>query len=326
MSMRKVLTSTTSLSVAPAAARISLMFSSTARVCARMSSTARPLASVLAPAMESSARRALVPEMKMKSPARRKWGKVPRGLALPGSTALCGISFMLPCIPYASQLYADIHGFREEGERVHPSFAADSRELHAAEGRAQIPQEPVIHPGDADLHLPRHPMRALEVGGPHRRRKPVTRVVGELHRLLLGVERRHVADRAEDLLLYAARILAKSADDGGLDECALVALIAESGHAAPAQDLALLGAREAVVGEHLVAMTARDERAHVGSFVGTTDLQGARPLHQRLDEALEYGTLDVHPLGAQTDLAAVREHRAHRSGKRGFEVRICKHQ
>src|SRR4029077_11518899 len=127
-------------------------------------------------------------------------------------------------MPCASELHADIHRLREEGERVHASFAADARELHATEWRAQIPQEPVVHPGDADLHLPCDAMRTLQVGGPHRRGETIARVVGELHGTLLRVEGRHVADRAEDFLLHAAGSLGESADDGGLDEGAAITL------------------------------------------------------------------------------------------------------
>src|ERR1700746_1773028 len=217
MSARKVLTSTTSASVAPAATRMSRMFSNTARVWARMSSPARPPASVAAPAIDSPARRALVPETKMKSPARRKCGKVPRGLALPGSTALCGISLALRSMPCTSELHADVHGFRKEGQRMHASFAADTRELHATAWRAQIAQDPVVHPGDAALHLPRDAMCTLEVRGPPRCREAIAGVVRELHRLLLRVEGRDMTDRAEDLLLHAACVLAESADDRRLD-------------------------------------------------------------------------------------------------------------
>src|SRR6516164_7290989 len=182
MSSRKVLTSTTSPRVAPAARRMSRTFSSTARVWARMSSTAGPPPSLAAPAMESSARRALVPETNMKSPARRKCGKVPRGLALSASTALRALG--LRSMPSSSELHADVHRLGEERERVHSPLAADARELDATEGRAQIPQEPVIHPGDAHLHLPRNAVRALQVRGPHRSGETITGIVGELHRLL----------------------------------------------------------------------------------------------------------------------------------------------
>src|SRR5579871_5693102 len=63
------------------------------------------------------------------------------------------------------QLDADVHWLGKERERMGTALAADPGELHSAEGRAQIPQEPVIHPRDADLHRARHPMSALQVRG-----------------------------------------------------------------------------------------------------------------------------------------------------------------
>src|SRR5256885_14299724 len=160
---------------------MSRMFSSTARVWARMSSTVRPLASRCAPAMESSARPALVPDTKMKSPPRRKCGKVPRGRALPATTALSAraaarlASSTLMCAPPPAplQLHADVHGFGKEGERVRPALAADARELHPAEGRAQVAQIPVIDPGDAHFHLAGYAVGALQIRGPHGSRQPV---------------------------------------------------------------------------------------------------------------------------------------------------------
>src|ERR1700741_1372142 len=161
MLTRNVLTSTTSARLAPAAARMSRMFSMTLRVCARMSSCGAPSLPGSAPAIESSARRALVPETKMKSPARRKCGKVPRGRALPATTALPAVAARPRCAALPAfgsrtvaslELHADVHGLGEEGERMRAAFAADARQLHPAERRAQIAQEPVIHPDDADLH------------------------------------------------------------------------------------------------------------------------------------------------------------------------------
>src|SRR5438270_138411 len=199
---------------------MSRMFSSTARVWARMSSTVRPLASRCAPAMESSARRALVPDTKMKSPARRKCGKVPRGLALPATTALSARAAARPASsalmraippPARLELNGDVHGVGEEAERVRPALAADARELHPAEGRAQVAQIPVIDPGDAHFQLAGYAMGALQIRGPHGSRQPIAGVVRQLHRLLFGIERRHVADGTEDLLLDAARSFTESA-------------------------------------------------------------------------------------------------------------------
>ena len=68
---------------APTLCRISRTFSMTAWVCSRMSRRVVPNASTSAPAMELSARRALVPETNRKSPARLTCGYLPRGSRLP---------------------------------------------------------------------------------------------------------------------------------------------------------------------------------------------------------------------------------------------------
>src|SRR6516165_1455992 len=145
-------------------------------------------------------------------------------------------------------------------------------------------------------------MGALQVGGPHRCREPVAGVVGETYRLLLGVERGDVTHRAEDLLLHAASFLGESTDDGRLDEGAGIALVAEVWHSAPADDLAVLAACQTVVGQHLVAMVARDEWSHVGPLEGTADPERPRARGERFEEALEQRPLDIHALGAQTYL------------------------
>src|SRR5215471_14617452 len=73
----------------------------------------------------------------------------------------------------ALQLDADVGRLRVEVERVQPALAADARELRAAEGRAQVAQEPAVHPRDADLHRLAYSVAPREVGGPHRRGEPV---------------------------------------------------------------------------------------------------------------------------------------------------------
>src|SRR6266513_4964208 len=313
---------------------MSRMFSSTARVWARMSSTVRPLASRCAPAMESSARRALVPDTKMKSPARRKCGKVPRGRALPATTALSARAAARPASsalmraippPAPLELHADVHGLGEEAERVRPALTADARELHPAEGRAQVAQIPVIDPGDAHFQLPGYAMGALQIRGPHGSGQPIAGVVRQLHRLLFGIERRHVADGTEDLLLDAARSFREAAHDGRLDEGAAIALITKGRHAAATDDFAVLLARQAVVGQNFLAVRARDQRSQVRALVRPADLERARPCAERLHEALEDRALYVDALGAQAHLPAVGEHRAHGAAHGRLEVRVCKH-
>src|SRR5579863_5039272 len=98
MLTRKVETSTTSSSCAPALCKMSRTFSITARVCIRMSSRAVPSSSTSAPAMELSPRRALVPDTIRKSPARFMCGYLPRGTALPVTILLSVLCVTFPIV------------------------------------------------------------------------------------------------------------------------------------------------------------------------------------------------------------------------------------
>src|SRR5690606_2065730 len=99
----------------------------------------------------------------------------------------------------ASKLDADIAQLRVELQSVHAALAADARLLGAAEGGAQVAQEPAVDPGDADLDRRRDAMRAREVLRPDRGRQAVGASVGARDRVFLAVERREVAARPEDL-------------------------------------------------------------------------------------------------------------------------------
>ena len=168
-------------------------------------------------------------------------------------------------------------------------------------------------------------MGALQIRGPHGSRQPIAGVVRQLHRLLFGIERRHVADGTEDLLLDAARSFREAAHDGRLDEGAAIALITKGRHAAATDDFAVLLARQAVVGQNFLAVRARDQRSQVRALVRPADLERARPCAERLHEALEDRALYVDALGAQAHLPAVGEHRAHGAAHGRLEVRVCKH-
>src|SRR5262245_2261264 len=193
----------------------------------------------------------------------------------------------------ALQLDADVGRLRVEIERVQHAFAADAGELRAAERRAQVAQEPAVHPGDADLHRLPDAVAAREVGGPHGRGEAVGRVVRHVYGLLLLVEGRDVGAGPEDLLAHRARALGQPGPQRRLDPGAVVARVAELRHAAPGDHLRAFLLRELVVGEHLLAMLLRDQRPHAGCLV----LREAE--HQRLglrlerrDEAVEYRPLD----------------------------------
>src|SRR6185436_18579632 len=129
----------------------------TRRDCARPGSTSRQLAHALTPG----------PEPWMKSTG----SPCPRSCTLvskrPVRTrrAISGLGCMSPMCP-SSKLDADVAKLGVELERMHAAFAADARGLGAAEGGAQVTQEPAVDPADADLDLPCDAMRAPEVLGP----------------------------------------------------------------------------------------------------------------------------------------------------------------
>src|SRR6516162_3169754 len=247
MSTRKADISARSLKSAPALARMSRTFSITARVWVRMSRCVVPNSSTSAPAMELSARRALVPERKRKSPARLRWGNRPRGVALPSTTVafilLTGCITPLPM----SESNTDVVQLGIEVQGMHATFAANTRKSHPSERRAQVTQEPAIHPGDAGFHLPRHVMRALQIAGPDRGCKTVLGVIGHGNGFFLRVEGSDMTHRPENFLLHAGRRLRQARPDRRLHVKAVVAGIAKRRNSAASDDLGSQLARLAEV-------------------------------------------------------------------------------
>src|ERR1039458_66575 len=110
---------------------------------------------------------------------------------------------------------------------MHPTFAANAGKPRATERRSQITQEPAIYPCDANVHLLRYAMTALQVGGPYRSRESVLRVVGHSDGFFFRIKRRNVAHRPKDFFLHAARRFRKSSIDGWLHVEAVVAIVAK---------------------------------------------------------------------------------------------------
>src|SRR5712692_2308293 len=151
-----------------------------------------------------------------------------------------------------SQLDADVGRLGIEIERVQAAFAADARELGSAEGRAQVAEEPAVDPGDADFHRLPDPVAAREVGGPDRGGEAVDGVVRHGDGFFLLVERSDVGARPENFLLHRARGLGQPGPERRLYPGAVVARIAELGHAPACYDFCALLLRELVVREHLL--------------------------------------------------------------------------
>src|SRR3990167_9092753 len=114
-------------------------------------------------------------------------------------SAACGGSFR-DAVMAASGFHADVFQLGVELQRVHPPFPADARLLAAAEGGAQVAQEPAVDPDDAGLDLPGDAVAARAVLGPDRRRQAIRQAVGQLDGLLFRVERAEMAAGTEDFL------------------------------------------------------------------------------------------------------------------------------
>eukprot|EP01136_Pigoraptor_vietnamica_P037660 Opistho-1_new@105931 len=285
----------------------------TRRVCASTGSTSRQLAHALTPG----------PEPWMKStgaPSPRSWTLVWNAPV----RMLFAISGLLTAGP--SQLDADVAQLGIELERMHAAFAADARRLGAAEGGAQVAQEPAVDPADADLHLLGHAVGAAQVLGPHGGRQAVVGGVGQRDGFFLGVEGRDVAAGAEDFLADHRGRLGQAGPDGGLHPVALGQCAGHRGHAAAGDDggAFLHGLR--VVRQHLLLVLARDQRAdaHAG-FFRRARLERLGLGLERRDELVEDRPLHVDALGAQADLAAVLEGAAGDARHRPVEVGIGEH-
>src|SRR4029077_15679594 len=100
-------------------------------------------------------------------------------------------------------------------------LAPDPRLLVAPErgmGRIQVK---AVGPDAASLQAPTEPVRAVDIARPNTRAEPVQRVVGDRHRLVGVLERRHRHHRPEDLLLEDPHLVVAT-EHGGLHVVALL--------------------------------------------------------------------------------------------------------
>jgi hypothetical protein len=86
-------------------------------------------------------------------------------------------------------------------------LAPDAGRLVAAEGRVRRVVVVAVGPYAPGLDRAAHAEGARAVAGPHAGAKAVERVVGDLQRLGLVLERGHREHRAEDLLLEDAHVV-----------------------------------------------------------------------------------------------------------------------
>ena len=105
-------------------------------------------------------------------------------------------------------------------------LAADARALVAAEGGVGRVEVVAVGPDAAGLDAAPHPVGGVAVAGPDAGAEPVERVVGDVERLGLVLERGHRHDRTEDLLLEDPHLVVPL-EDGGLHVVAAGQVAAE---------------------------------------------------------------------------------------------------
>src|SRR5690606_4728703 len=150
----------------------------------------------------------------------------------------------------------------------------------------------------------REGMRSRQVGGPDIRGKTVTDAVGQLERLLIGVEGGDGHDRTEDHLLEDPHIRSDIGEDSRGDVVALgkVLLPAYAGEE-PAFALADLD-----VAHDLVVVLRVNERADLGpGVVRVADDDVLRPRGIPFEELVVDGPLDEDPAAGGAALAVERE-------------------
>ena len=178
----------------------------------------------------------------------------------------------------------------------------------------------VVRPHRSGVERRRDAAGARGVGRPDARAERVGRAVGERHRLLLRVEGLHGHDGAEQLLVGDAAFDPLTREDRRLVEppgqAGLGPLAArDDGRAV------VPGVFDEVFDPFPLAL--RDHRAEIDvGIVAAADPQPACLGDELLRESVVERPLDVDPLGAGADLAAVRERPPERAGERAPEVAV----
>src|SRR5262249_48139593 len=126
-----------------------------------------------------------------------------------------------PCWPHAASTPPAVHALQPQ-DRLEPApapLAPVPRLLVAAERRAEVRVSAVqVDVSRADPARDR--ARVLDVARGHVAGEPVEGVVGDLHRLLLGLVRQDRQHGAEDLLARDRHVVPHVAEDRRLDEVA----------------------------------------------------------------------------------------------------------
>src|SRR5688500_349531 len=98
---------------------------------------------------------------------------------------------------FVDAAHAQVFDLEEFLDAVLGAFAADSRFLHAAEGRDLVGDDPDVDADDAVLERLGHAPDAADVTAVEIGREAELGIVGELDQLLLGLEAEERRNRAE---------------------------------------------------------------------------------------------------------------------------------
>src|SRR5690554_2501628 len=214
--------------------------------------------------------------------------------------------------PGSLELDAHVLHFGVELQGVHTALTANTGLLAAAKGRAQIPQEPAVHPDDACFNLASNSMGTAHVLGPDGRGQAVRQAVGQLDRFFFSIERADITARAEDLVGYHGGIVRQARPDRGLYPGSPCILFRHLGHATASNHRGTVFHRLLVVGQHFLAVLEADQRAKVCLLViGRANAQLFRFFFQTGHKLVENGAFNVNTLGTQAHLTAVDESGTH---------------
>src|SRR5437879_3632298 len=202
---------------------------------------------------------------------------------------------------------------------------AEARLLRPAKRQLVVGDDDRVHPRVAGLELLHRAMRGGHVGGPDRRTQAELRVVGKTEPFIEVFDLAHRQRRSEDLFLPHAGVVGHLADDGRLDEPALLVL----GTVRPAASVDQLRAtieRVLELGLDLGALRFGVHRAHAAVLVEPiTRLELRRARDELLQERVIGALLNVKPLRGKTLLAAVEEAADRDRAGGAFEVGIVEH-
>ena len=99
---------------------------------------------------------------------------------------------------------ADVLGLGEEAEGFLAAFAADAALFHAAEGDAEIADEPAVYPNGAGVNFFSDAMGTAEVLGPDTGGEAVVAVVRVADHFFFAIEGRDGDHRPEDFFAISA--------------------------------------------------------------------------------------------------------------------------